>query len=415
MNQSEQLKIKRTANSNLQNEINISVIFNYLRNAGTSYRAQISKELNISAPAVSRAVDHLLRKGYLLEPGTIKTGQGKSAAEVMINPDIGYIIAVDLVKEPAKIAVTDFSGKIQQEHTGPSVLDTTDLRGDILREIAKISEVYRQSRDRETRLKAVSVGIPAATDFATGSIHTVLYENLEKIDIKRLLSDEFDVPVYIENISNLSAIGESSCGHGRNYDNLIFLEISNGIGAGIISRNTLIRGRSGYAGEIGYSLPGTESLDNFKQRKGPLERVASIDSMVFDFKNEVRLGADTLLTSPPAEIETVTGPKIFEAARKGDHLAGRIIDRAVKHVAVCVVNLVLTLDPEIIFVGGDLYHMPGVMPLFIEPLIRYVKNSVPFQPPFIQLSSLGENAGILGASYMAIETLLTGKYPYRIE
>mgnify|MGYP006290469919 FL=1 len=415
MNQSEQLKIKRTANSNLQNEINISVIFNFLRTAGTSYRAQISKELNISAPAVSRAVDHLLKKGYLLEPGTIKTGRGKNAAEVMINPDIGYIIAVDLVKEPAKLAVTDFSGKIQQEYSGLNVLGAEDLRGELLGEIAKISGLYRRSRNRDTRLKAVSVGIPAATDFATGSIHTVLYENLEKIDIKALLSEEFDVPVYIENISNLSAIGESSCGHGRNYDNLIFLEISNGIGAGIISRNTLLRGRSGYAGEIGYSLPGTDYLGNFKQRKGPLERVASIDSIVSDFKNEVRLGADTLLVSSLEEVDAVTGPMIFDAARRGDHLAGRIIDRAVKHVAVCVVNLVVTLDPEIIFIGGDLYHMPGVMPLFIEPLLGYVKDTMPFQPPFIQLSSLGENAGILGASYMAIETLLTGKYPYRVE
>lgn len=415
MNTTEQLKISRTANSNLQNEINISVIFNYLRNNGPSYRAHISKMLSISAPAVSRAVEHLIGKGYLLESGTIKTEHGKNAAEVKINPDIGYIVSVDLVKEHARLAATDFSGVIREELAGVDVYKTDNLEEELIREIVEIGDKYRADVSGDIPLKAISVGVPAAADFTTGSMHTVLYENLEKIDIKRILSSKFHVPVFIENISNLSAVGESNCGHGRNYRNIIFLEISNGIGAGIISGNSLIRGRSGYAGEIGYSLATTDQLESFKQRKGALERLASIDSMVYDLKKELLFGADSSLKIYADEPDSIAGAMIFDAARNGDKLSKRIIERAIKHVALCTVNLILTLDPEIIFIGGDIYHMPGVMPLFVEPLIAYVKNALPFHPPRIQLTSLGEDAGIIGASYMAIETLLTGKYPYRIE
>jgi N-acetylglucosamine repressor len=411
----EQLKIKRTANSNLQNEINISVIFNFLRNNGASYRARISKILNISAPAVSRAVEHLIEKGYLIESGTIKTEHGKNAAEVMINPDIGYIVALDLVKEQVRLAVTDFAGEIQDEYTGINILKTKNLWDAIVREIKNINSLYRKREKQDIPLQAVSVGVPAAADFTTGSIHTVLYESLEEINIQELLTETFNVPVFIENISNLSAVGESNCGHGRNYRNIIFLEISNGIGAGIIADNVLIRGRSGYAGEIGYSPTNTEHLESFKQRKGPLERIASIDSMVYDIKKELLFGAESSLAEYINRVEEIEGSMIFEAARNGDKLSKCIIDRAVKYVSLCAVNLILTLDPEIIFIGGDIYHMPGVMPLFIEPLIGYVKNALPFHPPRIQLTSLGEDAGIIGASYMAIETLLTGKYPYRIE
>ena len=411
----ERLKISRTANANLQNEINISVIFNLLRNSGPSYRAQIAKTLNIRGPAVSRAVDHLVRKGYVTETGTIKTGRGKNAVKVMINSDIGHIIAIDLVKEHARFAVTDFSGEIQHRYSGFTINTGGDIKNMLLTEIERISRNYTESSGKNTNLKAICVGIPASTDFKTGRINTVLYENLENIDLMQFFSERFAVPVFIENISNLSAIGESNCGQGKNYENMIFLEVSNGIGAGIISNNALIRGQSGYAGEIGFSLVDTDELDSFKQRKGPLERTAAVDSMVYTLKQELLFGAESIFSNDPDFVKTIDAAMLFDAAIRKDTLSYRIIHRAVRHIAVCVVNMILTLDPEVIFIGGDIYHIPGVERLLLEPLTEYVTRTIPFPPPNIQLSSLGEDAGIIGASYMAIETLLTGKYPYHIE
>jgi predicted NBD/HSP70 family sugar kinase len=345
----------------------------------------------------------------------LKTEHGKNDAEVMINPDIGYIVALDLVKEQVRLAVTDFAGEIREEYTGINILKTKNLWDAIVREIENIGTLYQNREKHGIPLQAVSVGVPAAADFTIGSINTVLYEILEKINIQELLTKTFNVPVFIENISNLSAIGENNCGQGKNYENIIFLEVSNGIGAGIISNNTLIRGHSGYAGEIGFSLTDKAELDSFKQRKGSLERIASVDSMVYTLKQELLFGAESIFCNDPAFVKTIDAAMLFEAALKEDTLSCRIIDRAVKHIAVCVVNLILTLDPEIVFIGGDIYHMPGVEKLLLGPLAEQVTRTIPFPPPNIQLSSLGEDAGIIGASYMAIETLLTGKYPYRIE
>jgi len=411
----QQLKIKRTANSNLQNEINISVIFNFLRTKGASYRAQISKDLSISAPAVSRAVEHLIKKGYVLERGRIKTEYGKNASKVMVNPNIGFIVAVDMLKERVRIAVTDFSGKIRVLYSSFSMTGSRNLQEDLIREIKNISDKYIHTIKKDARIKAICLGIPASTNLKTGKINAVLYESLEKFDLKTLLSEAFSVPVYVENIANLSAIGESSCGRGKDYKEIVFLEISNGIGAGIISNNTLHRGSSGNAGEIGYSLIDKDDLDSFRRRKGSLERVASMDTIVSDMKKELRFGEESILGNNPEIIEKIDAASIFNAAVKKDRLAQRIIEKAVKHIAICATNLILTIDPEIIFIGGDLYHMPEAEFLFIEPLKNYVRNVLPFEPPVIELSSLGEDAGIIGASYLAVETLLTGKYPYRIE
>lgn len=411
----EHLKIKRTVNSNLQNEMNISVIFNYLRTSGPVYRAQISKALNISAPAVSRAVDHLIKKGYLVESGTIVTEKGKKAAKITINSNIGFILAIDLVKEHLRIAVTDFTGEIRDLTTGFKINETPDLKNRLLEETRKVIDRYKEKTGHGVDLKAISIGIPATTNIETGGLTTVLYENLERIDIKTLFMTHFDVPVYLENISKLSAIGESNYGEGKGHRNMVFIEVSNGIGAGIIMNNNLVRGNSGYAGEIGYSLTDKDGLDSTKQRKGALERIASIESMVFELKKELLLGAESFFPNKKDEIEKIDAVMLFEAAGKGDALSLRILDRAAKHLSVCIVNLILALDPEIIFIGGDIYHLPDADSMFIKPISAYVAKVLPFKPPFIRLSSIGENAGIIGAAYMAIETLLTGKYPYRIE
>lgn len=411
----EKLKINRTANSNLQNEINVSVIFNFLRNFGASYRAQISKELSISAPAVSRAVEHLIEKGYVIERGTVKTEYGKNAAKVMVNSNLGFIVAVDMLKKQVRLAVTDFAGKVHETAAGFTITESKDLQHDLISAIENISNRYIHQIKKDTTLKAICIGIPASTNLQTGQIDAVLYESLEKFDIKALISEHFNVPVYMENTANLSAIGESNYGIGKNYNNLLFIEVSNGIGAGIISNGIIIRGRSGNAGEIGYSIIDKDDLDSFKQRKGSLERVSSMDSIVYDLKKELLFGAHSSINYTAENIDRIDAATIFDAAKGGDILSQRIIQRSVKHISICIINLILTIDPEIIFIGGDLYHMPNVQELFIEPLQKYVKNVLPFSPPRIQLSSLGEDAGLFGASYMAIETLLTGKYPYRIE
>ncbi len=410
----QKLTINRTANANLQNEINISVIFNYLRTKGSSYRAQISKALNISAPAVSRAVEHLITKGYFIEQGTIKTDHGKKATTVMINTNIGYIVAVDIIKEHVRLAVSDFAGKIRQRQSGFKINTASDLGGMLIREIESISKKYLSELGASTDLKAISLGIPATTDFRTGRINTVLYENIEHVDLHSILSEHFNVPVYIDNISKLSAIGENNYGTGKKHSNIIFLEIGNGIGAGIISNNSLLRGHSGYAGEIGYSLVNKDELESVHLRKGALEMSASIDSMVYDLKKELFFGAESVLTGNEADIDSIEATQLFEAAVQNDTLCMKIIERAVRNLSTCVVNMIFTLDPEIIYIGGDVYHMPGVDKLIIEPMREIITQALPFDPPIIQLSSLGEDAGIIGAVYLAIETLLTGKYPFQI-
>ena len=80
-----------------------------------------------------------------------------------------------------------------------------------------------------------------------------------------------------------------------------------------------------------------------------------------------------------------------------------------------IINLILILNPQIIVLEGDICNLPEVHKLFINPIRVLVDESIPFEIPEIKLSSLGEDAGVVGASFLVIESLLLGEFPYTID
>ena len=96
-------------------------------------------------------------------------------------------------------------------------------------------------------------------------------------------------------------------------------------------------------------------------------------------------------------------------------LANEIIEETVKFLSIAVINLILILNPQIIILGGDICNLPEANKLFVKPIMNLVEKAVPFKMPHIRLSLLGEDAGIVGSSMMAMEAFLLGKFPYKIE
>lgn len=414
------LKISRAANANLQNKINMSVVFNYLREHEPTYRARISRDLNISPPAVSRIVDKLIEDGYVVETEKLKIESGKRPTQLRINADRCNVIGIDLVKERIKIAISDFSGRIISTHQGRRVSERMDIGCTLIEEIEAVLAHYRSERriDRETGdLKAIGVGVPAVIDVDTGWVTDApLYDSLRGINLRKILSERFGIPIFVENVVKLSALGEKHYGQGKNYTDIVFIEVSNGIGAGIIVDNHLVRGTNGSAGEIGLSIIDRDNLRYKITSKGYLEKNASVEAILEKALKDVAGGDGVLLADAacrdPAEL---TPAAVCEAAKRGNETAKRIINEITESLSLVTINLILVLNPQIIVFGGDLCSLPGVERLFLNPIRETVSGSIPFLPPKITISSLRDNAGVIGASFLAIESLLLGEFPYKID
>ncbi len=412
------LKFSRMVSSKLQYKINMSIIFNYLREDGPISRVKISRDLKISAPAVSRVIDKLIKDGYAIETEKMITKSGKRPTLIKINQDKGFVIGIDLGKEKFKLALTNFNGETVKKYQGFKISNDKNIAKKIIIEIKKFLSKCSQGKKLEQhKVKAISIGVPADINTYSGEIISVpLYESWKDLNLKKILSDEFNIPVYIENDVNLSALGEKHYGEGKNFKDVIFVEISNGIGAGIIIDNHLHRGFHGSAGEVGFTIVNAENLSFKIKNKGFLEKFTSVESMKKKAIREIKEGRKTkIIDIVENDVEKIESYMVCKAAIDGDKLANTIIAEMVNFLSIMIINLILIINPQIIVLGGDICSLPEVRRLFVEPIIEKIKSSLPFEIPEIKLSSLSEDAGIIGASFLATESLLIGEFPYKIE
>lgn len=410
------LKVHRTANALLQNEINISIIFNFLRERGQTFRAEISRELGISAPAVSRAVEKLKDLGYVTEFGSVSTGngRGKKAVPVSIDCSNGFVIGIDVIKDRLRMAAFDYSGGVVHRHQGFHVADSSDVADDLIGEINSFLQVT--TRKIKGSLKAICLGVPAIVDEGSARLTAaVLFTNISSVDFPTVLGNQYHVPVFVKNNVQLAALSENKLGQGRHHKNLIFLEVSAGIGAGIIIDNLIYSGHGGAAGEIGYHAVNQHELGLGASDRGPMEYYASTDAIREAGMELLRQGVPTLIGERVAgNEERVTPHIVAECAMDGDLPAAEIMERVATRLSLACVSLSIILNPAVILFGGDLCSLPGFEELILEPIRDAVVSSVPFDPPAVEISSLNEDACVIGAGLYAIESLLRQEYPYQM-
>jgi predicted NBD/HSP70 family sugar kinase len=409
------LNFSRTISSDLQFKINTSIIFNYLKENSFISRADISRNLNISFPSVSRVINKLIEGNYVIETEKVKTKVGKRPILLKINENSGYIISIDLGKEKLKIVVTNLKNLVVENIKSFKIENYKNISERIINELESIIKKFSNEGKKVKEIKAISIGIPADIDINTGKIISApLYSNWKDLNLKASIEEKLGIVTFVENDVNLSAIGEKYFGVGKTYKDLVFIEISNGIGAGIIIDNYLFRGSTGAAGEIGYTILNAENF-NFNNDNLFLENSASIPSFKEIAIKEIEKGRETVLSDLIYGKNEISALTICQSAIKGDPLSREIIERVTRFLSIGIMNLIIILNPEIIVLGGEIINLPNFKELFLNPIKKNIENILPFDLPEITISSLGEDSGTMGASSMAIEILLRNEFPYSIE
>lgn len=406
-------KFQEAINSEIQNKINISIIFNYLRESSPISRSKISEDLKISAASVSRAVEKLIKEGYVVESGKQNTKMGKKPILLEINSEKGYVIGVDLSKERIRFSLADFKGIEFRKCVGSKVTESKEIIDNI---ISGIKESLKKDKISMNKIKAICLAIPAAIDINSGKIITAaLYPQWKDINFKKILKDEFKVPIFIENDVNLAAFGEKHFGGAKQYENFIFIEVSEGIGAGIIIDNKLFRGNFGSAGEIGFMIVNKENLDFQVEGKGFFEKFASVLGITERVKHSVNKFENSLIMKMTNyNIDNINTELIMKAANQKDELCKSVISDCVELFSVVLIGIILILNPYSIILGGEISTIPFKEELFLNPIKNRLKKNLPFNLPEIKFSTLGYDATLFGAILMAIESLLFEEFPFRL-
>ena len=200
-------------------------------------------------------------------------------------------------------------------------------------------------------------------------------------NLVKILEKKYNLPAVLENDVNCVALGEKWIGAGKDLSNFICLTIGTGIGGGIILNNQLFRGENFVAGEFGHILI----------KKGEFEQFASTTALIRLVKERTE--------------KTLNGKEIFDLEKKEIVEYQEVISEWIENLTDGLSSIVYCFNPANIILGGGVIEQG-------EPLINKIKNSLfkKIGPQFkeklnITQAKLGNNAGMIGASYLLLEKI----------
>ncbi len=266
--------------------------------------------------------------------------------------------------------------------------------------IALIKEITSELADDE--LKGIGVGIPGIADKQTGRVFECVNLGWRLVPLRQVLEEEFKLPVYVENDASVAGLAEYTVGSLRGTTNSILITLGTGVGGGFIIDGKLYSGTNGLASEIGHMVVG----DNFYKcncgKTGCLETFTSALALINYTK---KLLAEEEMASPLRDYigereEALNAKLIFDLAKQGDSLALMAVNRLVKYLAIGISNLVYTLDPEIISLGGGVSKAGDYLLNLLKAKVEEIKIFKDVPSARLVLAELGNEAGIVGAAML---------------
>lgn len=393
----------RTANLQLMKEINQSIVLNIIKNYGPISRSDIAKKTKLSSTTVSTLVDGLTKQEYLEEIGEGESSGGRRPILLKFNSGAHFVIGVELEGKNISVAVTDLKINIINRLT-EEIKNTDEFL--VVDEIINLArQTMEKSGVEFGKIIGIGVGATGLIDTERGIIRQAVNLDWKDVPLKDLIENKFDqIPIYIDNIANVAALGEKWAGAGKEATNLIYIRIGTGIGAGIILNRTIYEGSNGNAGEIGHMTIEPNGPRCKCGNRGCLEVLASGSAIAKQAITEMLGGRDTLIEKlTNGSVEEITAKVVAEAAKKGDRLALEIWEETGEYLGIAIANLINIYNPEIIIIGGGVAQAGK---LLFEPIKRTVRKRAlpgPVKRAKIVSSQLGENVSIIGAASLALE------------
>jgi glucokinase-like ROK family protein len=374
-----------TITASAMRDINRSAILEIIRRESPISRTAIGDRLNVSLPTVMRIVDELIEEGFIRLQGTTEWSGGRRRPLIEFNSDGGVVLGVDMGGTKMYGALSDLGGNILDEvnigHHGTSGEESFNYLTKLIDELLASPKVDRQ------RVRGIGVGAPGVTLHEQGIVTWAYTLHWDNFPLKSRLAERYDLPIIVDNDVNLAALGELWFGAGQNIQDMILIAVGTGIGAGVIIDGALYRGSNEASGEIGNMIPGREFLGKNYKDFGALESVAS--------GTGIAARARELLKShrSQAELLSLTAEDVFEAARKGESWAWKVINETVDYLSIAIANLVSAFDPEVVVLGGGVSRSADML---ITPIMDRIKVAIP-NPPKLVVSNLGLRATVMGA------------------
>jgi len=365
-------------------ELNQQRIADTLLASGPSTQAELARQTGLSTATISNIVRIMSDAGIVETEPT--TSSGRRALLVRLSNRSAVAVGIDFGRRHLRIAITTLGYDVVAEENieltmGHRAEEGIETASSLLAKMLADNDIAHSS------VLGVGVGIPGPIDRRAGRVvQGAILPEWVGIELAEL-EEGLRFPVVFDNDANLGALAEVTWGPHSEVDNLVFVKVGSGIGAGLILNGRPFYGGLGITGEIGHDTITDNGVVCHCGNRGCLETVASTSVML-----------DLLARSGVTRVG-----QIVSRARAGDSATLRVLDDAGLAVGRALASVANLINPEVIVIGGPLAELGDLFLGSIERgLMRHAVPSVGESTRLV-MSSLGERAEALGAAALVLQ------------
>jgi glucokinase-like ROK family protein len=387
----------------------LCTLLDMVRTGKATTRPELGARTGLGRKLVTQRVADLLAHGLLEEAELAPSTGGRAARQLRFRRRAGLVLVAELGYTSIGVGIADLGGELLAHHEEQT--DVAAVRPEpVLDRVEELFDGLLADLPRDAPpLWGVGIGVLGPVDAAAGCpIPLSLLAGWGGYPVRKRLAERFDVPVWVDNEVNLMALGEFRGTPGHQADDLAYVKLGSGVGAGLISGGRLSRGARGSAGEIGHvSVVDDPSAVCRCGATGCLNLYAGGSSLAAEAAAAARAGHSPALAARLEAQGGIDARDIAEEARAGDPYCVSLLNRAGKMLGRALAALVNITNPSLVLVGGGVAHSGDLLLAAIREEVYHLAFPSAAHDLRIEVSPLSDRAGLVGAAFMAADELLS--------
>ncbi|MGY9045745.1 hypothetical protein P775_04450 [Puniceibacterium antarcticum] len=376
-------------------------IFESVRAAGRSARADVTRSLGISAGSATTLSAELIAAGFLREVEGLprEVGRGRPPVALEVVPDARLVIGIKLSDALHTAVLTDFAGTVLADVSQPTPPHRKSVE-ETLSEVSDLIAAVLSNADRRlSEVSAIGVGLPGLVEHDTGMVLWSPLLDQRDLPLGPAMAQRFDLPVFLDNDANVLTLAELWFGAGRARSDFAVVTIEEGVGMGVVLGNRLFRGSRGIGLELGHTKVQLDGALCRCGQRGCLEAYVADYALAREAATALGRNARNLQSA------SVMLDTLFAQAKGGNVAARTIFRRAGRYLSLGLANVVQLFDPELIILSGERMQYDYLYADEVMAEMRALILADGREPCPVEIHAWGDLVWARGASALALSAV----------
>ncbi len=359
--------------------------------------AELTKELHISVPTITKLVQELVQEDIVTDLGKVETPGGRRPNIFGLANSAIYFAGIDIGRDNIQYVLTDLQNNVIRKQCD-NEFELVDRPQCLERICTGITDFIDSCGVDRSKILGIGVCMAGRVNPNTGRSYK--YFTSSERSLREIFEERAGVRVLLENDTRARCYAEYSLTRSKEENNMVYLHLGRGVAIGIVMDGELYYGKSGFAGEFGHTPFFDNEIICSCGKKGCLETEVSGIAIEQKMVRKIKSGVNSILRSKVDAGESIHIDDIIDAARHDDNLSIELVEEAGEKVGKSVAFLINIFNPETVVIGGNLAAAGDYLMLPLKSATNKYSLNLVYKDTKFRISSLDDSAGALGVSML---------------